>query len=281
MQLRELAVEMSKALLEVGNHALHDQLKPHDLTLDPGQAEASHCQFSSEIDDRVVRFCHERLNAIQPHESWEAVGSDVKPGGLYWCVGRIDGSVNFVRNMPEWAITAALIRVDNAGYSKPIIGVVHAPALHRTYIAAEGMGSIRIRLSGHENAKREKTIPSTTSRLKGSILSFGMSYFPEESRRAIETVSAMAGLPADIKRVGPVSLDICKVADGSYDAFFEPSLHSWDVPAVMAASVVLQEAQGRLTRWDGQPIVWGGINDIVASNGPIMDELQPYLNTHQ
>ena len=104
-----------------------------------------------------------------------------------------------------------------------------------------------------------------------------MSYVPEESKRALSAVASIAGKPADIKRVGPASMDVCQVADGTYDAYFEPHLHKWDVPAVSAGAVVVWEAQGRLRQWNGELIHWRRENDVVASNGLIGDELQPYL----
>lgn len=104
-----------------------------------------------------------------------------------------------------------------------------------------------------------------------------MSYVQEESKRALKVVSSIAGRPTDIKRVGPVSLDLCKVADGTYDAYFEPHLHTWDVPAVSAGAVVLWESQGKLRQWNGNDIHWRSNNDVVASNGIIINELRPYL----
>lgn len=105
-----------------------------------------------------------------------------------------------------------------------------------------------------------------------------MSYFSEESKRALKVIADIAGLPADIKRVGPASLDLCKVADGTYDAYFEPHLHRWDIPAVSAGAVVVWESQGRLQQWNGDAIHWRQENDVVATNGLIDDELQPYLH---
>ena len=72
-------------------------------------------------------------------------------------------------------------------------------------MAVRGMGAIRVRKTPIGD-KREKIIPSTTPSLDGSVVSFGMSYVQEESMRALQVVSAIAGRPTDIKRVGPVSL---------------------------------------------------------------------------
>ena len=100
---------------------------------------------------------------------------------------------------------------------------------------------------------------------------------PEESKRALEVVSRIAGRPADIKRVGPASLDLCKVADGTYDAYFEAHLHKWDVPAVSAGAVVVWEAQGHLSQWNGDLVHWRQENDVLATNGLIADDLRQYL----
>lgn len=98
-----------------------------------------------------------------------------------------------------------------------------------------------------------------------------------ESQRALDVVAKIAGRPADIKRVGPASLDLCKVADGTYDAYFEPHLHEWDVPAVSAGAMVIWEAQGHLTQWNGEGVHWRQENDVVATNGLITNDLSQYL----
>ena len=126
--------------------------------------------------------------------------------------------------------------------------------------------------------KREKVVPSMTSTLDGAVVSYGMSYVPSESARALKTVAGLVeARPADIKRVGPASLDLCKVADGTYDAYFEPMLHEWDIPAISAGAVVVWEAQGTLHRWNGNGIHWRRANDVLCTNGMIDRELKPYL----
>ncbi|MFT8592241.1 MAG: inositol monophosphatase family protein [Bifidobacterium sp.] len=276
MDLRDLTTRVSHLAFEAGEHALQDQVNPHDLKY--RVQPKSEQRFSSEVDTRLMRFCRDGIGKIDPADGfWEDEGSSRVANRRYWCIGNIDGAINYVRNMAEWAVTFSLFEIQENGVPSPIIGVVHAPALGLTYLAAHGQGAIRIRRTPI-GSKREKIIPSTTDSLDGSVVSFGMSYFPNESKRALRTVAAMAGRPADIKRVGPTSLDLCKVADGTYDAYFEPKLHSWDIPAVSAGSVVVWESQGRLNQWNGKPIDWGRDNDIVASNGLIDGDLKGYLN---
>jgi myo-inositol-1(or 4)-monophosphatase len=234
-------------------------------------------QFTSDVDNRVVRFIKTRLSLLDPFQGfWDSRPDTCQPGERYWCVSKIDGVINYIRNMSEWTVTISLFEFNDQGSAQPILGVVHAPALGLTYLAARGRGAIRIRRTSI-GEKRENIMPSTTGTLEGSVVSYGMSYFPEESKRALHVVDEIAGRPADIKRVGPASLDLCKVADGTYDAYFEPHLHYWDVPAVSAGTVVVWEAQGRVRQWNDDAIHWRQENDIVATNGLIIEELQPYL----
>ncbi len=278
MDLQQLAMQVAKIAQDAGRHAAQDQLTPHVLKVaDNDSEESQKKKYSSDIDETVVRYLREKISEVNPLNGfWEEVGSNRQPGDFYWCIGHIDGSINYMRNMPEWTVTVSVFEIGDDGEATPILGVVHAPALHVTYVAAHGHGAIRIRQSSIGD-KREAIMPTTTATLKDSVLCFGMSYFPSESMRALKTVSALAGLPSDIKRMGPASLDLCKVADGTYDAYFEPSLHSWDVPAVSAAAVVVWEAQGHLRQWDGSPISWYHTNDVIASNGLVINELREYL----
>lgn len=276
MECRELALRAADVAIEAGKHALQEQMNPHDLKMmyRPSKRE----QFTSEVDDLLIRFVRNRLTHVNPYDGfWEDESGNLKPGGRYWCVGHIDGVINYVRNMAEWTVTISLFEVDEHGEGKPIVGVVHAPALGLTYVAARGNGAIRIRRTPI-GEKREKAMPSITPTLDGAVVSFGMSYFAKEAERALRTVGAIsAGKPADIKRVGPASLDLCKVADGTYDAYFEPMLHSWDIPAVAAGAVVVWEAQGKLSQWNGDEIHWNRDNDVLASNGLITEDIQRYL----
>ncbi|KFJ06559.1 inositol monophosphatase family protein [Bifidobacterium tsurumiense] len=275
MNLQEMALEVLRIVQEAGTHAFRDQLTPRSMrSLDtPVQKDG----YSSDIDGKLVPFIENRLTYINPFNGqWRDRPEHCNPGERYWCVGNVDGVINFRRNMAEWALTVSLFEFNEEGSAQPILGVVHAPALGITYLAAKGSGAIRIRRTPVGD-KREKIIPSTTPHLEGSVVCYGMSFIPEESTRALRVVSSIAGKPADIKRIGPASLDLCKVADGTYDAYFEPHLHTWDLPAVSAATVVVWEAQGRVQQWNGNMVHWRQDNDIVASNGIISDQLEEYL----
>lgn len=274
-ELRALALQVAGLLEETGQHVLHDQLNPHKLAV-PDADDGSH-RYKLESDGKILRILSQRLADIEHFDGfWTTRPAESRPGQRYWYIGTIDGVINYVRKMSEWTLTVALFEFNEENQPKPILGVVHAPALGLTYLAAKGAGALRI----HKTAigeKREKVVPSMTASLDGAVLSYGMSSIPSESLRALAVASALAGRPADIKRVGPASLDLCKVADGTYDAYFEPMLHVRDIPAIAAGTVVVWEAQGTLERWNGDFIHWRHDNDVLATNGLVGRELKPYL----
>lgn len=277
MDLQSLALKVLDSVHDAGKHTYLDQINPKSVI-----SSASASMFSGEsvvqdINKRLQHFMERRLEHIDPCNGfWHNRPSQCQPWERYWCIGGIDGALNYTHGMPEWTITLSLFEFNELGSAQPIIGIVYAPALSLTYIAARQCGAIRIQAT-QTGERRDHIMPSTTESLQGSIVSYGMSYFPEESYRALQTVALLAGKPADIKRVGPVSLDLCKIADGTYDAYFEPHLHEWDVPAVSAGTVIVWEAQGRVSQWNGELIHWRRENDIVATNGQLDGELLPYL----
>ena len=201
-------------------------------------------RYKLEVDNKIMRFMSARIADIAHFDGfWTTRPAESRPGQRYWYIGKIDGVINYVRHMSEWTVTAALFEFGPDNEPKPIIGIVHAPALGLTYLAARGAGAVRI----HKTAvgeKRDKVVPSMTSSLDGSVLSYGMSFIP------------------------------------TYDAYFEPMLHVWDIAGIAAGTVVVWEAQGTLSRWDGERIHWRHDNDVVASNGLIIRELQHYLQQY-
>jgi myo-inositol-1(or 4)-monophosphatase len=276
--LRNLALKVADLLVEAGQHALQYQLNPRNLA-QPKTQEGGQ-RYKLEADGKILRFMSARLADIAHFDGfWSTRQAECRPGQRYWYIGKIDGAINYVRRMSEWTLTCALFEFGEDNEPKPIIGVVHAPALGLTYLAAQGAGAVRIHTTA-VGEKRDKVVPSMTSSLDGAVLSYGMSSIPGEAQRALDVASALAGRPADIKRVGPASLDLCKVADGTYDAYFEPMLHVWDIPAIAAGTVVVWEAQGTLKRWNGDRIHWRHDNDVVATNGLIGRDLKQYLRSN-
>jgi len=179
-----------------------------------------------------------------------------------WIVDPLDGTTNFVHGLPFFAVAIAL-----AFRNRPVVGVVHAPALGETFVAARGLGAMRLRADGSRDALRV----SSTSELADALLATGFSYNRNEPGRDDNAARLARVLPhcRDLRRLGSAELDLCYTAAGVYDGYWELYLAPYDVAA---GAVVVQEAGGRVTDLaSGEDWLFGG--QVLASNGALHDEL--------
>ena len=151
--LRNLALKVAGLLEEAGQHALHDQLNPRNLAQPSTENADRGPRYKLEVDNKIMRFMSARIADIAHFDGfWTTRPAESRPGQRYWYIGKIDGVINYVRRMSEWTVTAALFEFGPDNEPKPIIGIVHAPALGLTYLAARGAGAVRI----HTTAVGEK-----------------------------------------------------------------------------------------------------------------------------
>jgi myo-inositol-1(or 4)-monophosphatase len=216
----------------------------------------------TEADKASERFLVERLHAVLPEAgilAEEGSGSDGN-SGLRWVVDPLDGTTNFAHGYPVFSVSIALER-DGA----IVLGVVLDPMRNECFSALRGSASC---LNG-------KTIQvSATPDLDTALLVTGFPYDVRTTerdnltqfRRFLKTAQA-------IRRGGSAALDLCYVAAGRFDGFWEESLSPWD----MAAGVlIVQEAGGRVTGYlGGAPDIESG--NILATNGRIHDAMQSIL----
>jgi myo-inositol-1(or 4)-monophosphatase len=173
-----------------------------------------------------------------------------------WLVDPIDGTVNFAHAFPLFAVS---IGYEQRG--EPVAGVVAAPALGWTFAAAAGAGATRdgqpIRVSG-------------TARLDQGLLVTG---FPYDLRVSpvnnLEQFAHMQRASASVRRLGSAALDLCFVAAGWLDGYWEFKLKPWDLSA---GACIVREAGGRVTALDGAAFS-SETGEIVASNGLIHDAM--------
>lgn len=155
--------------------------------------------------------------------------------GLTWVVDPIDGTVNYLFGLPDYAVSIAVVEgePDPATWSV-IAGAVCAPAHSVTYTAARGGGALRKGEPIHAS-------PATDPRL--SLVGTGFGYDPQLRRRQLDAVAGLISEVRDIRRLGSAALDLCRVADGQLDAYFETGLNAWD----MAAGTLIAEEAGAVT----------------------------------
>ena len=182
------------------------------------------------------------------------------PSTFRWIIDPVDGTTNFAHGLALFSVSIAL-EID----ARVEIGVVYDPIGEELFVAERGQGA---RLNG---------VPmrvSSQAALLDSLLVTGFPYTVRERRqRQVEVFEAFLATTRAVRRLGSAALDLSYVAAGRFDGFWEEQLHIWDI----AAGVLLvEEAGGRVTRYDGSPIdlVDG---QIVASNGAVHEAMRDVI----
>ncbi|RXK02954.1 inositol monophosphatase family protein [Halarcobacter bivalviorum] len=177
----------------------------------------------------------------------------------------IDGTTNFVNQVPHTCISVGVYRD-----KKPFIGVVYNPILDELYEAKIGEGAF---LNG------EKLEVSKESDFQKSLLATGFPYSnstnQDDLNDVIEKIRVILPRCQDIRRLGSAAIDLCFIARGTYEGYYEMNLKAWDVSAGI---IILQEAGGKFTSLTGSEYRLFEDKYIVASNGLIHDELIKLLN---
>jgi myo-inositol-1(or 4)-monophosphatase len=177
-----------------------------------------------------------------------------------WVVDPLDGTTNYVHGFPFYCVS---IGFEFDGRVE--VGVIHAPLLKFTFWASRGGGA-------YFNGKRIKV--SNTERIDDSLLATGFSYKKNEILdQELEDFRLMAERARGLRRVGSAALDLCMVAWGRFDGFWERELAPWDTAA---GSLIVEEAGGQITNFAGEPFHYS-MNTVLAGNGPIHAELLDLL----
>ena len=155
--------------------------------------------------------------------------------GISWFVDPIDGTTNFVYDLPLWSTSIAATDAEGA-----LVGAVYAPALGELFAAARGRGAT---LDGRPIGCSDRTEVAL------ALVGTGFSYLPERRRQQAALVAEVIGAVRDVRRLGSAALDLCFVAAGRYDAYFETGLNSWDAAA---GELIAREAGCRSRQLHGR-----------------------------
>jgi len=203
----------------------------------------SEVHTKSTATDMVTEFDHVCENVItnglrnaRPHDAivGEEGASDQGTTGLTWYIDPIDGTTNFYFDLPNWAVSIGVVDEDG-----PLAGAVYVPALGEMFTGARGLGAF---LNGEAISVRNN------SSITDALVCTGFSYAPERRLRQAQRVAHMAHKVRDIRRFGAAAIDLCFVACGRLDAYFEEFLHPWDL---VAGGIIATEAGAVITNFSG------------------------------
>lgn len=200
-----------------------------------------------------------RLLAERPADGMLGEEGGARPGssGVRWLIDPIDGTVNYLYRLPSWSVSIAA-ELDG----KVVAGVVYDVPRDVLWSGSLGAGA-------HRDGTRVH--PSTVTRLAGALLATGFSYVAERRARQGQLLAALLPQVRDIRRLGSAALDLCSTAAGHVDAYFEQSLHPWDLAA---GGLIAGEAGCRVEGLAGRP---AGERLVIAAPAQLFDELHDLL----
>ncbi|MBY0285726.1 MAG: inositol monophosphatase [Mycobacteriaceae bacterium] len=231
-------------------------------TVSPVQAKSTPTDPVTVVDTETEALLRDRLAVLRPGEP--VMGEEqggTNDGRLTWVLDPIDGTVNFVYGLEAYAVSVGVQR-DGAS----VAGAVANVPTGALYSAAVGHGA-HLQHGGVTTRLRA----SAVNELSMSLVGTGFSYAAEKRTRQAEILTAVLPAIRDIRRFGSCALDLCMVAAGGLDAYYEDGVHVWDWAA---AALIAAEAGAtlRLPASDGTP----GL--IIACAPGISDALAAVLN---
>jgi myo-inositol-1(or 4)-monophosphatase len=206
------------------------------------QTKTSPTDVVTQMDRASERLIVERIHAARPADAvlGEESGASDGASGVRWVIDPIDGTVNYLYDLPDWSVSIAA-EIDG----RAVVGVVEIPRRGETCLAVRG-GGARMRTARGERVLRcNADVP-----LNRALVATGFGY---ESRRRAHQAQVLTGvLPhvRDIRRGGVCSVDLCTLAAGRVDAYFERGVQAWDIAA---GALIVEEAGGRVGGLHGAP----------------------------
>jgi myo-inositol-1(or 4)-monophosphatase len=222
----------------------------------------------TESDTASEALIREKLLATRPDDGLlgEEGGSVSGRSGVLWIVDPIDGTVNYLYAIPQYAVSIAA-QVEGA----TAVGVVHNPVIAQTWTAVRGEGAFvdgrPIRESGCD-------------RLDRALIATGFGYDSRRRARQADVLRHVLPRVRDIRRAGAASLDLCAVAAGLVDGFYERGLAPWDLAA---GGLIAHEAGAVVAGLRGQdagpdlviaagPALFPALHDLLEPLGPDRDD---------
>jgi myo-inositol-1(or 4)-monophosphatase len=207
----------------------------------------------TEVDEQAEQVIREILLGAFPaygilaEEGGEQTGEE----DARWIVDPLDGTTNYAHGLPIFCVSIALERVGEV-----VLGVVYDPIREEAYVAERGGGAT---LNG------EPIRVSDTDELIQALIATGFPYDRPKMPEALELFGRFAAITRGMRRLGSTALDLCYVAAGRLDGYYERGIWAWDIAA---GALILEEAGSKVMDYQGGML---DLEDrqIVASNGTL------------
>jgi myo-inositol-1(or 4)-monophosphatase len=240
--------------------------RPDDMGV---QTKSTATDVVTLMDQRAEAFIVTELGKHRPNDAilGEEGANQAGTSGFQWVIDPIDGTVNYLHQVPHWCVSIGLME-EKTGLA--IAGVVYVPVMDHMYISSRGLGAWVV----ERGVPRELKVSGCTE-LSQALVGTGFGY--SSTRRASQARVLQEVLPkvADIRRLGSCAVDLCLVADGVLDGYYERGVNAWDHAA---GELIAREAGAISSGLFGKPI---GNDMIVVANPAIHTELVAILEANQ
>ncbi|MFC9429019.1 inositol monophosphatase family protein [Streptomyces sp. NPDC056987] len=254
-ELLALALEAARragALLRDG--------RPDDLAV--AATKSSPIDVVTEMDIAAEKLITGYLAEHRPDDGFlgEEGASTAGSSGVRWVIDPLDGTVNYLYGLPTWAVSIAAERD-----GETLVGVVEAPMRRETFRAVRGGGAFL-----GDRPLRCRPAPP----LERALVSTGFNYVTTVRAHQAEIAQRLIPQLRDIRRGGSAAIDLCDVAAGRLEGYYERGLHPWDLAA---GDLIAREAGART---GGRPGVRPGFELTVAATPGVFEPLQELLEEY-
>src|SRR5256885_9424507 len=243
--------------------------RPADLGV--AATKSSPTDVVTEMDRAAERLIVERIREARPGDAFlgEEGGASGGAARVRWIIDPIDGTVNYLYGLPDWAVSIAA-EVDG----EVAAGVIAVPVRGELYTALPGDGAHLVRADGAiERLRCNAGVP-----LERALVATGFGYQGERRAHQAEVLLGVLPRVRDIRRAGSAAVDLCALAAGRVDAYYERGPREWDFAA---GSLIVTEAGGTVRGLPGRP---ASDQLVIAAGprlfGPLHDLLAPLRPDH-
>ncbi len=258
MDYTDVLKDVKKILIKTGKYQL-EKFHSRDFEFD---TKSTIVDLVTEVDLESERMILDYLQSKYPDVSSlsEERGETLVSGEYRWILDPLDGTTNFAQGLPIFAISIALVKNDIS-----VMGAVYNPSLNEFFHAIKGEGAY---------LNDRKIEVSERLELEQCVLATGFSYSrADDMHNNLDAFSYFAPSVRGLRRLGSASYDMCNVARGAIDGYWEMNLRIWDVAA---GDVIIKEAGGSIVYFeqkDGISLVCG--NDHIC--GILYKKISEYL----
>lgn len=191
----------------------------------PFEVKSSSVDPVTVVDKTAENHIRNRISAARPHDGFlgEEYGYTPSESGIDWIIDPIDGTVNFLYGLPTYSVSIAAA-AEGEVIAAAVIDIVH----NTLYSAGIDLGSFRSDLTRGEQMA---ITPSAVETLKMSLMGTGFSYDEDIRRFQGKIFASLIPQVRDVRRLGSAAIDLCLVASGGLDIYYEYALKPWDFAA--------------------------------------------------